>query len=211
MSDTLSELIYVHDPMCSWCWGFDKTRRALFDALDGQLAVRRLVGGLAPDSEQPMPADMQRYLQTTWKKIQERIPGTQFNFNFWTLCKPRRSTWPACRAVIAARNQGDEYDALMTRAIQEAYYLQAKNPSDVSVLIDIATGIGLDSKVFEIDLLAEQAQHQLSAEMKEAKTLGIEGFPSLVFLRGTARWRVPVDYNDSAPMLELIQQILDEA
>lgn len=211
MSNTLSELIYVHDPMCSWCWGFDKTRRALFDALDGQLTVRRLVGGLAPDSDQPMPEDMQRYLQTTWKKIQERIPGTQFNFEFWTLCKPRRSTWPACRAVIAARNQDDEYDALMTRAIQQAYYLQARNPSDVSVLIDIATEIGLDSKVFETDLLAQQTQRQVSAEMEEAKTLGVEGFPSLVFLRGTERWRVPVDYNDSTPMLELIQQLLDEA
>jgi putative protein-disulfide isomerase len=27
-------LYYVHDPMCSWCWGFETTRQKIFDELD---------------------------------------------------------------------------------------------------------------------------------------------------------------------------------
>ena len=42
-------LIYVHDPMCSWCYGFENTRRHIVDALDGRMPVRRLLGGLAPE------------------------------------------------------------------------------------------------------------------------------------------------------------------
>jgi len=98
----------------------------------------------------------------------------------------------------------------MTRAIQEAYYLQARNPSEISVLIEIAKGIGLDVKAFETDLQAEQTQTQLSAEIEEAGNLGAEGFPSLVFLRGMERWKIPIDYTDSTAMLELIEQLLDE-
>ncbi|MGB5741033.1 MAG: DsbA family protein, partial [Sedimenticolaceae bacterium] len=94
---TACQLIYIHDPMCSWCWGFRPTFEQLCASLPRHVAVRRLLGGLAPDSDQPMPADMQMRLQQTWRRIQQRIPGTRFNFDFWRVCDPRRSTWPACR------------------------------------------------------------------------------------------------------------------
>ncbi len=48
MQDTL---IYVHDPMCSWCWGFTSVYKQLVDQLPADIEIRRLVGGLAPDSE----------------------------------------------------------------------------------------------------------------------------------------------------------------
>ena len=83
-------LIYVHDPMCSWCWGFEPVRAQLFAALDGRIPIRRLVGGLAPDSDAPMPAEMRLGLQQTWRRIQHTIPGSEFNFDFWSECSPRR-------------------------------------------------------------------------------------------------------------------------
>jgi len=115
-------LIYVHDPMCSWCWGFEPVRKQLFQRLNPNIKVKRLLGGLAPDSHAPMPLEMQVFLQNTWRKIENHIPGTQFNFDFWTKCQPRRSTYPANRAVIAARLQGEQFDELMTTKIQQAYY-----------------------------------------------------------------------------------------
>ena len=55
---TTRTLIYVHDPMCSWCWGFRPTFERLCDALSGEATVMRLLGGLAADSDQHMPAEM---------------------------------------------------------------------------------------------------------------------------------------------------------
>lgn len=208
MNNQFAELVYVHDPMCSWCWGFDRTRRELLGRLDGTVTVRRLLGGLAPDSDEPMPEAMRSYLQTTWQKIEQRIPGTRFNFDFWQKCKPRRSTWPACRAVIAARLQGDKYDELMTHAIQEAYYLQARNPSDNSELISIAEETGLDTELFTHALLAPETHQQLLQEIEQAKLIDATGFPSLVFVRGVEKWRIPVDYTNSVPMFELTQELL---
>ena len=75
-------LIYVHDPMCSWCWGFRPNFLALCRQLPEKVAVSLLLGGLAPDSDQPMPAQLQSKLQDTWRRIQTRIPDTRFNFDF---------------------------------------------------------------------------------------------------------------------------------
>ncbi len=202
----MTVLYYVHDPMCSWCWGFDPVRRELLDRLPEQVAVRRLLGGLAPDTDQPMPEAMRRNLQATWRRIQQSVPGTVFNFGFWSDCKPRRSTWPACRAVIAARNQAAAFDERMTNAIQKAYYLQARNPSDNTTLVELAGETGLDKQAFAGALDAESTQQALLDEIAEARRLQIDSFPGLALKIDDAVWRIPVDYRNSQPMLDQIQQ-----
>ena len=117
-------LYYFHDPMCSWCWGFRPAWLQVIDAVSERVEIRYVLGGLAPDTDKPMPPSMQAHLQQTWRRIQQDIPGTQFNFDFWTRCSPSRSTYPACRAIIATRMQAlvsKVHGAADTPARAEAY------------------------------------------------------------------------------------------
>jgi putative protein-disulfide isomerase len=202
MQDTL---IYVHDPMCSWCWGFEPTRRKIFESLAGRMQVRRMVGGLAPDTDEPMPAAMRSMLQQTWHRIEQTIPGTEFNFEFWQKCSPRRSTYPANRAVIAAREQGDEFDSQMTARIQRAYYLEARNPSDNSTLVELATDIGLDSERFAASLVSDSTQQQLVAEIRAGREMGINSFPSLVVQKAAGLRYIELNYTRPEAMLSEIE------
>ena len=181
--------------MCSWCWGFEKVRQQLFEHLKGQMNIRRLVGGLAVDSNEVMPKEMQIFLQETWKKIEDSIPGTKFNFTFWTDCEPRRSTYPSNRAVIAARLQGEYFDELMTRRIQQAYYEEARNPSDNSTLIELAADIGLNVNSFTADLNSDQTQQLLLEEINFTRTLGVNSFPSLVVESEGKLTHIGLNYN----------------
>ena len=189
-------LIYVHDPMCSWCWGFTDVYQQLVEQLPEEIDVRRLLGGLAPDSDVPMPKSMQAMLQQVWRRIETMIPGKAFNFDFWSQCVPRRSTYPACRAVIAAREQGDQFDPIMTRAIQQAYYQQARNPSDNETLIELAGEIGLDPDRFASQLLDPKTHQQLLDEINTARSIGIDSFPSLMLERGGQYYPVLSNYTD---------------
>ncbi len=197
-------LIYVHDPMCSWCYGFGPALAGLVAGLPPGVRYRRLLGGLAPDTDAPMPEDLRTRLQDTWRRIQGRIPGTEFNFDFWTRCSPRRSTYPACRAVIAARAQDPDLDGAMTSAIQRAYYRKARNPSDRDTLIALAGEIGADREAFAAALDAPATQAALAAEIAECRALGVSSFPSLVLDRDGSRWPIPVDYRDPQAMLAVI-------
>lgn len=201
-------LYYIHDPMCSWCWAFRPVYAEIRRALADQVMLIELLGGLAPDTEQPMPADMQHYLQQTWKTIQQRVPATRFNYDFWAKCKPLRSTYPACRAVIAARNQGEQYADLMTHRIQIAYYTEARNPSEQAVLVQLAAEIGLDVTLFRQAIAAEATRQQLLDEIAHSRRLNVDSFPSLLLEIGGSQWRVPVDYNDADVVLGMIRQIL---
>lgn len=201
-------LYYVHDPMCSWCWGFRPALDALLAGLPPSVRVERLLGGLASDSDEPMSDSMREQLQQTWRRIQRRIPGTRFDFDFWARCSPRRSTWPACRAVIAARRQDPAFDQAMTYAVQRAYYLEARNPSDRETLIGLAGEIGAKSAQFARDLDSGQTRGALVDEITLAREIGVSSFPSLVLDSSGSRWRIPVEYTEPAAMLDTISLLL---
>lgn len=200
-------LIYVHDPMCSWCWGFEPVRTKLFNTLEKSITVKRFVGGLAPDSNEPMPQQMQTMLKNTWHKIEQAIPGIQFNYDFWDLCNPRRSTYPSNRAVIAARLQDASFDELITYKIQQAYYMQAKNPSDNSVLIELARELGLNAGQFSQDLTSEKVEVLLQKELQYTRKLGLNTFPSIAYQVDKKVYTIELDYNNMDNMLAQIHYI----
>ncbi len=202
-------LYYAHDPMCSWCWGFRPAWQALLDLLPAEVRVQRLLGGLAPDDDQPMDENLRRHLQETWGRIRRRIPDTEFNFEFWERCRPRRSTYPACRAVVAARRMGAQWETPMILAIQRAYYQQARNPSNPSTLIELAQEIGLDAARFH-RLLGDPATNaELTAEIDTCRRFGLTSFPSLALDVGGSRWPIAVDYTDAEAMRRQILSLLD--
>jgi putative protein-disulfide isomerase len=186
-------LYYVYDPMCSWCWGYRNTWLKLSKALEGKVSVQYQLGGLAPDSDIPMPNSLQEMLQNTWRKINAQL-GTEFNFDFWTQCLPQRSTYPACRACLIARQYGKEKEMLF--AIQQAYYLNAKNPSLSETLINLAADIGIDVQAFEKPFLSNELNEKLIDEIDASRQLPIQGFPSLVLVVDKHFLPIAIDYLD---------------
>lgn len=202
------KLYYVHDPMCSWCWAFSSSLSTLSEELPRQVNVVRLLGGLAPDSDAPMPDETRTYVQDNWQAIEQKVPGIKFNYDFWTKCKPRRSTYPACRAVIAARSQGKEFDPVMTLSIQQAYYLQARNPSDYPTLIELADELGLNKDKFTEDIKSMETDEILRQEIKQSRRLGLNSFPGLLLETENKQIRIDPDYLDAEAILKKINTCL---
>ena len=176
----MAKLLYVVDPMCSWCWGFTEVRAQVseeFPELEWQLVM----GGLAPDSDEPMDEATKSYVQEAWRAVAART-GAEFNHAFWTECAPRRSTYPSCRAVIVAGESGKAEE--MLAAIQRAYYQEARNPSDTETLTALAADIGLDPAAFEAALDSPETQTQLTEDFALRSAIGAYSFPSVGLLDG---------------------------
>lgn len=205
-----SRLYYIHDPMCSWCWGFRPVWDELQARLPESVQVQYLVGGLAPDSEQPMPLAQQQMIQAHWRTIRQKL-GTEFNFDFWLNNTPRRSTYNACRAVLAAKQQGVELQ--MIDAIQRGYYLQAQNPSDISALHFMAESLTEQHIAFNVDLFkthigSDEVEGELIAQISMARSLTQQGFPSLVLEHRGDFHSIAVNYQDAEQTLKDIKVIL---
>jgi len=196
--------------MCSWCWGFRPVWQQLKQQLSTTVKIVYIVGGLAADSDQPMAMAMQQALAATWQRIQQQIPGIEFNYDFWrhnSKTQPRRSTYPSCRAVLAAKIQDPELEKAMILSIQQAYFLHTKNPSNIDILTDIATSIGLKSEQFRHDMASQTVEMQLQEQLQLARRLSVQGFPSLVLSKGDRLHAIPLDYNNSHTMQQAIVDI----
>lgn len=204
----MATLFFYHDPMCSWCWGYRPVSDRLVSSLPDDVRLVKIVGGLAPDSDDPMPQNLLEGLPKAWHKIHELL-GTEFNFDFWSKCKPRRSTYPACRAVLAAGNQ-DKYDPMID-AIQRAYYLRAMNPSDTETLELLAGELELDAEQFARDIRSAEIEAELKRQVDFSRQSPIDGFPSLVLDISGELIPVARDYEDPQPTLDHIKALMSGA
>jgi len=143
--------------------------------LGEDIRIEFVMGGLAKDSDEPMPEETKSYVKDAWRKVTART-GAQFNWDFWEKCRPRRSTYPACRAVIAAGKLGPQ----MFDRIQQAYYLEAKNPSDLDILCSLAADLDIDEEIFRAKLESAEVEDELQAGFNTRRRLGAYSFPSLV-------------------------------
>ena len=95
----------------------------------------------------------------------------------------------------------------MIRAIQEAYYLEAKNPSDTDVLADIASQLGCDKQQFTSEIHSDKTRSALLSELQFSRDLGVQGFPSLRLKTSEGKlFELPVNYKQPSVMLDQIEQ-----
>lgn len=201
-------LYYVHDPMCSWCYAFSHSWKALQQNLPAGIKVMQVVGGLAADTTEPMPSSMRETIQQAWRRIEQTVPGTRFNWDFWSQNTPFRSTYPACRAVLAAKKQRPESESVMIEAIQNAYYQKAMNPSLADTLQACAQEIGLNAQMFGEDLASPAIEQALQRDIQQARSLKVFSYPSLRLMHAGAVISITVDYVNHRSMLDEINRAL---
>ena len=197
----MRELLYVADPMCSWCYGFRRPLGAVRPELAPDVALRLVMGGLAPDDERPMDEATRAHVQRAWRAV-ERRTGARFDHSFWERHRPRRSTWPACRAVLAADGRGEE----LFEAIQRAYYLKARDPSDRGELIELAGELGLDRRAFEARIDAPDTRARLEADFRLRDALGVGAYPSLGLREGRRIERLTQGWVDVVALRETLSR-----
>ncbi len=175
--EPLIKLIYIGDPMCSWCWGFAPEIESLSKDFD----IEVVVGGLRPGpSAQALTDRMADFLRHHWVEIAERT-GQAFDIGFLD----RRDGWvydtePAAVAVVTMRDLHESGTLGYFTDIQRAFYAEGRDVTDFDVLADLVTAYPVDQKVFRSRLESQAAKQSAWADFGRARNWGISGFPALV-------------------------------
>ena len=210
----MSRLIYIADPMCSWCYGFGPQLAALLESLPG-LPIEVVVGGLRPYNKGVMDATLKKDLQGHWQKVAERT-GLPFSFDFFTKENFVYDTEPACRAVVAARLIAPQASLYVFHEIQRAFYSEGKDVTDGKVLASIATQALAEQghTVSEADFLATWSSDVVIKATNDDFLLSekweIRGFPTLILERGNQLDLVTAGYAELPKLVELLETLVEE-
>ncbi|MFM0227132.1 DsbA family protein [Paraburkholderia dipogonis] len=179
------KLIFVGDPMCSWCYGFHKEMTTIVGAMP-DLEVQVVLGGLAAGSTQVLDDAGKQFRLTHWARV-EQSSGAQFNREGLLARKNFvYDTEPVCRAVVTARLIKPAANLLTVfGAFQRAFYVDGLDTTDGKVLAAIGAsalktaGFNVDADAFLTVWSSDEAIQATRADFALTRRLRVSGFPSL--------------------------------
>lgn len=178
MYDT--QLIYIMDPMCSWCWGFDPVlQQVLKQAQAAHLPVTLRVGGLRTGQQALLDDNKRAYILQHWRAV-AKSTGQPFNFDEALPAGFLYNTEPACRALLVARRLDETRLFPFLQRLQSAFYQEAQDITQPQLLRELAEQAGYNREVFCQTFDAAETQAQTQAEFAWVSHLAVQGFPTLL-------------------------------
>lgn len=173
------ELRIYTDPACEQSWAAEPLLRRLLWEFGDSVSPRWVMGGLSRTIE---PGDHTKRLATWLEAAAES--GMPCDPRLW-LENPISSTYPACLAVVAAREQGSDAAGRYLRRLREGLLCGRKRLDHADALIAEAGPAGLDRSRFEIDLRSHAIVEGFGADLDEVRAGGGELPLPTVILNGT--------------------------
>jgi putative protein-disulfide isomerase len=174
-----ARLLYVMDPMCSWCWGFAPVLESLAEqAAAAGVPLQLVLGGLRRDAVAIDAAARVRYLGY-WQAVNAST-GQLFNFLDGLPEGLVYDTEPACRALVTARSLDLNSAWPLTQLIQRAFYTKGEDVTRASVLVGLAERAGIARIEFAAAFDSAEQREATLADFSWVQDLGISGFPTLL-------------------------------
>ena len=172
------EIIYIGDPMCSWCWGISPVIEGIADRDD--VVVTVVVGGLRPGpSAQPLDADLKTMLGEHWSKVTETT-GQPFDHSFLDRTGWVYDTELPAMAVTTMREMAPQETLRFFNHLQGSFYrdgVDITDPAEYPVLIK---EFPVDGEVFLKSLNSDEARTRAWEDFGRARELGALGFPTVL-------------------------------
>ena len=185
-------LIYLADPLCSWCYGFGPELAKLLERHPGA-KLELVMGGLRPFNTQPTTEEFREMLRGHWRHV---ATASGLPFSETALDKPGfvYDTEPACRAVVAARSMEPAKALGYMKAVQLAFYRDGRDMTRGDQLADVAGECGFERDTFGMQLDSPRMRDATRADFSRTQSLGVGGFPTLGVVHGKQVYLVTSGY-----------------
>ena len=203
------ELIYVGDPMCSWCWGFSPILGDIRKQCEGRAEVSLITGGLHTDWTEPQDKDRIEFLRHHWVEINERS-GQPFAYDILERDDFVYNTEPACRAAVTVREMDGDTRALdFFTSLQRAFYADNADVTQTDVLTELAAKAGVDAAMFAEIFNSDTLKANTQGDFNTARELGVSGFPTIVARDGDQYAYLTLGYRPYADLQPVLEQWLN--
>ena len=186
------QLVYVADPMCSWCYGFGTELKGFLNTLEN-FRLDIVVGGLRAYNKLELDQATRSMILSHWKKV-EQTTGLAFNERGLPEQGFVYDTEPACRAVVAAKTLAEDMPSMaildVFLAIQRSFYVDGVDVTKPDNLARIASQAlnafdgenSFDAESFLETLTSPMCINDVREEFQQVQRWSIQGFPALLLV-----------------------------
>jgi len=197
------KILYVGDPMCSWCYGFSNELTAVVDEIGDSAEFEIIMGGLRPYNTQKM-IELKGFLTEHWQHVNE-ASGMEFCYQILDSKTIVYDTEPASRALLWVKQKAPEKALLFFKKLQYSFYAENKDVTNKESLSILIHELGLDQDEFLKDFDTDALKQMVKAEFKRANELNARSFPTVFFIENDEIHIVSVGYDSAENILQKIK------
>ena len=201
-----NKLIYVGDPMCSWCYGFAPELEKIVEQYDGKVELELVTGGLRPYYNKPI-SEMKDFLSHHWEDV-NKASGQPFKFDILDRSDLVYDTEPSCRAVVVVRAMDPAKEFEFFKLAQEAFYFHNKEMSKVETYAEIVEKLDMDKQKFIELFESDTYKAAVKKDFERAAALGVQGFPTMLFIQGDNRQVLSRGYTQKEKISAQVETLL---
>ena len=180
---------YYTDALCVWAWIAQPRLEELQRQWDRQLEVRHRFVDVFGDSHSKITRRWGE--QDGFERFCSHVAESAAAFDecvvnpaVWSSVRPHSSLQAHLLLKAAALVAGVEAVAPLALSIRRAFFVEAMNISDQSVLLGLAAEAGLNCTAMQESLRDGRALAALSDDQRSANELGVRGSPTWVINDG---------------------------
>jgi len=204
---TDEEIIYIGDPMCSWCWGISPQLNALkrYGQQEG-IPFSIVMGGLHPGGGDEWNSGFKSFLKHHWEEVNKRS-GQPFGFDLFKLENFDYDTEPACRAVVTIRTMAPQKVLSFYELVQHSFYVESKDPKQLEFYQTICQKLGIDYADFSQQFSSEEMKDATQKDFSQNRQWGVSGFPSVIYRKKDQLYFISRGYSDYESMKQALEAI----
>lgn len=199
-------IIYVGDPMCSWCYGISNEVQNLMEKLGAAYNFEIMVGGLRRGIGVEWNEDFTYFLRHHWEEV-SRTSGQEFNYKILESEDFSYNTEPSCRSIVVIREIAPHILFEWFAAVQIRFYKENKNPNSTLFYKPICEKFGIDYNEFKPKFEHPDFIQKTKEEFDRVQQLGVRSFPTIIMQKNQQYYRITNGYAKSKQMLEMITRI----
>jgi putative protein-disulfide isomerase len=202
----VADVIFVTDPMCSWCWGMAEEIERARAALAEELRFDLVVGGINVGSRRGVSELARARLALVWHEVAlvtgaafgSGLPGGEFVYD----------STPACLAVETVRAMTGEAPFEFVRYLQRRFFVDGADVTAWPVLAEAVADLGIDVRVFGRLWQTPDIRDRVAAGFLVAKSYGTAAMPSVLLDESGTRRLVVGGYVDALTLVETLRGLL---
>ncbi len=200
------KLIYVGDPMCSWCYGFAPELKKVVDETKDDLSLEIVMGGLRPYHDAKMN-EMKDFLTKHWKEV-NHASGQPFKYDILNRADLSYDTEPPARAVVCVREMDPSKEYPFFEETQKLFYFENRDMNVAETYQSLIESLSLDYKTFQSLFNSEGMKMKIREDFERAGALGVRGFPTLLLQVDEVQKPIVLSrgYVQASQILDRIQQ-----
>lgn len=202
------KLIYVGDPMCSWCYGISEELGKTVDHYGDRVELELVMGGLRAGGGEEWNTSFKDFLRHHWEDVGMKS-GQPFSFALLDQPEFDYDTEPACRAVVSVGEIDKQLMLPFFKSVQKGFYLESRDPKNVEFYRSICKKMDIDFSLFSSKFESAAMKANTAKHFQRSGQLGARSFPTLLLEYKGQRHNIAIGYSTYEKMKARIDAVIN--